>query len=157
MADCSGPKADTDHNCNEMMQFLLRLQLPFLLIFPVLAYGDSEAPRYYLQDCVVKIGLKWPSKISPEVKTDVLRDAREHWKKAMLSPEYPLFNMHYARDPDHYAIYFAKDCENRREHSERLLRSEIAAKVKDFPGYYIVTDYKVGSDGVTPSGWWIDH
>jgi uncharacterized protein (DUF736 family) len=130
--------------------------LPFLfVIVPGIVLAKDDSPEYRLQDCVVKVQLNWKNTVRSEV---VLNNASEQWKKAMVSQEYPSFGVHYAGSQDHYIIYFKKDCENRKNNAVKIMQKYMVRSVKNFPDYSITTgEFKVGSDGVIPSGWWIDH
>lgn len=121
--------------------------------------GYAIEKKYYLKECIIRVELKWNESIDANNKFNILRKVDEQLKHVIVSNKFPLFSNHYSpSNPKYYVIYFANQCEKRRELTQELINKYILPSVPEFPKYIIEDKgFDPGFDGVLPSGWWIKN
>ena len=123
-----------------------------------LAGGMSVERKYYLNQCIVKLNLKWDDAFEYARRVVVGKEIGEQLNRAIVSGEFPYFSAHTTRELNYYVLYYPDRCEARRRMTENIVSNYFVANIKDFPSYTI-EDIGItpGFDGVIPSGWWKDE
>ena len=119
--------------------------------------GFNLEKKYYLKDCIVKINFNWDQSLDYPDKITITRKIGEQIKLAIVANEFPFFSGHTTRESNYYVVYFADQCENRKELTEKLVLKYFVPNIENFPAYVIKdTDVEPGFDGAMPSGFWLD-
>lgn len=134
----------------------------FAVFFFVVSCGNAEQgfnveKKYYLKDCIVKINFIWDESIEYPERFTVTREIAEQIKLAIVAKDAPYFGGGTTRELQHYVLYYADKCEDRRALTEKLIRKYFRANIENFPSYTIEdTGVEPEFDGAIPSGLWLD-
>lgn len=113
--------------------------------------------KYYLEDCMVKVDFHWGEPLNYAFRARITDSVGEQINQVVVLNAFPLFSGHTNYTRDYYVLYFSDKCENRLDFANRLIQKYFFPNIDGFPAYSIDADVTPGFDGITPSGWWLDH
>ena len=115
--------------------------------------------KYYLKDCIVKLGLLWEVNESWEHKYAVIDDIQQKMDVALndaITGKVPMFFYSYTREASYVVIYYPDRCEDRVNMTNKLIQEYLIPNIENLPAVSVETNVEPGFDGSIPSCCWLD-